>query len=175
MPGRENSGYSSKLHQQAESKVGDGNVTAFLSRCKKLSDSSKCFYHPQAECSYSYWAAGQCQSTTFFQEKVSGSRNSSLSFLLYLLHGVGRSKRSHLAEIGSQRAWGAGQARAGSNCSGYLCLEPGVPLAYRVESWHVACLTVTLNVHKGFLCCPASLRCCLNPCIFSMAYPKLQW
>ena len=31
MPGREETDYSSKLHQQAESKVGDGNVTAFLS------------------------------------------------------------------------------------------------------------------------------------------------
>ncbi|CAK0770811.1 hypothetical protein CVIRNUC_003804 [Coccomyxa viridis] len=42
MPGREESEYASKLHQQAESK---------------------------AECSYSYWAAGQCQSTASFQER----------------------------------------------------------------------------------------------------------
>ena len=75
------------------------------------------------------------------------------------------------AEVGSQRACRAGQARESSKRAGCLCLESGARLTDQRDALRhiISLLAVTLNVQRSFFCCFVSLCCRPKSRMYSMA------
>ena len=197
MPEPDANSYSSKLAEQAQSKVGCCPVDCLLGSCPLSQKGSttgintvvetqylavlrivwtgRLFLSMQADLSYSYWAAGQSQSTTSYQEKVC-AESQQMAVLckgpLVNCHTPSCGQAGILpctAEADRKGIRGASTAGESSQRARRLRLEPGAlpahlnsaPPAFAVPCMHASCATSATPHQARHWHCPsrAEHRC----------------